>query len=113
MVALLRKACVSGKLKHMGKQLDFLKRHAIFSSFCLFLLMEIAGHILWLRGVIPDNNTGGNILYLYVPQAWLVDHHYSGGKKILLTQCAQHVFLAACSSSLGQGFLWFAGAAQL
>jgi uncharacterized membrane protein YdjX (TVP38/TMEM64 family) len=53
-------------------QPDFMKRHAIFSSCCLFLLMEIAGHILWLLGVVPDNNTGGKILYQYVPQAWLV-----------------------------------------
>jgi hypothetical protein len=53
-------------------QPDFMKRHAIFSSVCLFLLMELVGHILWLLGVVPDNNTGGKILYLYMPQAWLV-----------------------------------------
>jgi hypothetical protein len=51
---------------------DFLKRHAILSSFGLFLLIELVGHILWLCGVIPDNNIGGKILYKYVPQAWFV-----------------------------------------
>jgi hypothetical protein len=34
--------------------------------------MEMVGHILWLLGIVPDNNTGGDILYKYVPQAWLV-----------------------------------------
>lgn len=74
---------ISGKLSHMGQRPDFLKRHTTFSSICLFFLMEIVGHILWLRGVIPGNNAGGNILYLYVPQAWLVITIILVGRKFL------------------------------
>lgn len=51
---------------------DFLKRYTTLSSVCLFILMEVIGHVLWMRGVIPDNNIGGNILYQYVLLAWVV-----------------------------------------
>jgi hypothetical protein len=74
---------VSGKLKHMGQQPDFLKRHTLFTSICLLLLMETVGHILWLRGLIPDNNNGGNILYFYVPIAWVVITIFLVGRKFL------------------------------
>lgn len=38
----------------------------------LFVVVEIAGHALWLAGVIPDNNTGGDIVYVYLPALWLL-----------------------------------------
>jgi hypothetical protein len=63
---------ISGKLSHVKQRPDFLKRHTLFSSICFLLTMETGGHILWLRGVIPDNNAGGEILYFYVPLAWVV-----------------------------------------
>jgi hypothetical protein len=67
----------------MGKPPDFLKRHVLFSSVCLALLMEIVGHALWLVGVIPDNNTGGNILYLWVPMAWIIATIILVGRKFM------------------------------
>jgi hypothetical protein len=66
------KKLISGKLQRMGQQPDFFKRHTLFSSISLLLLLEGVGHVLWLRGLIPDNNAGGQILYYYVPLAWLV-----------------------------------------
>jgi hypothetical protein len=62
---------------------DFLKGHTTLSSVCLFILMEVIGHVLWLRGVIPDNNTGGDILYQYVPLAWVVITIILVGRKFL------------------------------
>jgi hypothetical protein len=56
----------------MEQQPDFFKRHTLFSSISLLLLLEGVGHVLWLRGLIPDNNAGGRILYYYLPVAWLV-----------------------------------------
>jgi len=56
----------------MEQQPDFLKRHTLLSSICLLVLMEVCGHVLWLGGVISDNNTGGEILYHYLPLAWVV-----------------------------------------
>jgi hypothetical protein len=67
----------------MGQRPDFLKRHTTFSSICLFVLMEIVGHVLWLRGVVPDNNTGGDILYQYVPLACVVITIILVGRKFL------------------------------
>jgi hypothetical protein len=67
----------------MGKPPDFLKRHTLFSSICLILLMEIVGHALWLVGVIPDNNTGGDILYYCVPLAWVIATIILVGRKFL------------------------------
>jgi hypothetical protein len=63
---------LSGKLNRMGRQPDFFKRHTLFSSISLLFLLEVVGHVLWLRGLIPDNNTGGEVLYFYMPLAWLV-----------------------------------------
>ncbi|HEY2393952.1 MAG TPA: hypothetical protein VGK22_22450 [Candidatus Angelobacter sp.] len=45
--------------------------------------MEVIGHVLWLRGVIPDNNIGGDILYQYVPLAWVVMTIILVGRKFL------------------------------
>jgi hypothetical protein len=45
--------------------------------------MEVVGHALWLLGVIPDNNTGGTILYSYMPLAWLVITIILVGRKFL------------------------------
>jgi hypothetical protein len=56
----------------MEQQPDFFKRHTLFSSISLLFLLEVVDHVLWLRGFIPDNNVGGQILYGYVPLAWLV-----------------------------------------
>ena len=56
----------------MEQQPDFLKQHTLLSSICLLVLMEVGGHVLWLAGVIPDNNTGGEILYRYLPLVWVV-----------------------------------------
>jgi hypothetical protein len=56
----------------MERPPDFLKRHTIFSSICLLFVMVIGGHALWLMGVVPDNDEGGQILYYYLPLAWLV-----------------------------------------
>ena len=50
----------------------FLKRHTLFASFLLLAIMELIGHALWLTGVIPDNNTGGNVLYVFLPAVWLI-----------------------------------------
>jgi hypothetical protein len=55
------KKLVSGKLKRMAQQPDFLKRHTLFSSISLLFLFEVVGHALWLRGLIPDNNAGGKV----------------------------------------------------
>jgi hypothetical protein len=66
------KKSVSGRLSHMRQRPDFLRRHTLFSSICFLFAMETGGHILWLRGVIPDNNAGGETLYFYVPLAWAV-----------------------------------------
>ena len=56
----------------MGQQPHFLKRHMVFSSISLLFLLEGVGHVLWLRGIIPDNNVGGKIVYYYTPLVWLV-----------------------------------------
>jgi len=56
----------------MGQQPNFLKRHTFLSLICLLVLMEVGGHVLWLGGVIPDNNIGGEILYHYLPLVWVV-----------------------------------------
>jgi hypothetical protein len=45
--------------------------------------MEIVGHALWLVGVIPDNNTGGNILYCWVPMAWIIATIILVGRKFM------------------------------
>jgi len=67
----------------MGQRPDFLKRHTLFSSICFLFAMETGGHILWLRGVIPDSNAGGEILYFYVPLAWVVITILLVGRKLL------------------------------
>jgi hypothetical protein len=74
---------ISGKVNLMGRPPDFLKRYTLFSSICLLLLMEVVGHALWLLGVIPDSNTGGTILYSYMPLAWLVITIILVGRKFL------------------------------
>jgi hypothetical protein len=50
---------------------DFLKSHPVLVSFSLLLFLMIVGHGLWLVGVIPDNNSGGKILYEFIPFLWL------------------------------------------
>ena len=67
----LEKSSFLAKLKRMAQQPDFLKRHTLFSSISLLFLFEVVGHALWLRGLIPDNNAGGKVLYFYMPLAWL------------------------------------------
>jgi hypothetical protein len=49
----------------MSNQPDFLKRHPFFASALLLVAMEIGGHALWLVGIVPDNNFGGDILWRY------------------------------------------------
>jgi hypothetical protein len=68
----------------MRRPPDFLKRHTLFSSVCLLFLMVTGGHALWLAGVIPDNNAGGEILYHYMPLAWLVMTIILVARKFLL-----------------------------
>lgn len=51
---------------------DFLRKHFILTSFVLLVALMIIGHFLWVIGVIPDNNTGGEILYSILPIIWLL-----------------------------------------
>jgi len=51
---------------------DFLKRHPFAAAVILCFLAEVVGHALWLRGVIPDNNFGGEILYGFIPLACVI-----------------------------------------
>jgi hypothetical protein len=50
----------------------FLKRHTLVCSITLLIALELIGHALWLRGIIPDNNTGGEVLYELLPLLWLI-----------------------------------------
>jgi hypothetical protein len=44
----------------------------LLSSILLLGIIEIVGHALWLEGVIPGNNTGGNMLDVHMPLFWVV-----------------------------------------
>ena len=56
----------------MRQNADFLERHPLFSSVLLLVAAEVVGHALWLRGVIPDDNRGGQILYGFIPLACVI-----------------------------------------
>lgn len=57
---------------NMTARPKFLTKHVILASGILLFGLEIVGHLLWIVGIIPDNNTGGHILYSFLPMIWLL-----------------------------------------
>jgi hypothetical protein len=45
--------------------------------------LETTGHILWLRGYIPDNRIGGEILYGMIPLACFIVAVFLAGRRFL------------------------------